>query len=541
MKNKIKALKLIGLFALIALAFVACDKDFTSLESDIEGSQNFNTDSAYQFVLTYNKKINPVQTNGLSANLLGVYKDDIYGKTTASVVSQVTLNSYDPDFGTSPELVSVILSIPYFSTLEETVDGVSTYSMTEKDSLYGSEDAPIKLTINRNGYFLRDFDPDNIEEFQKYYSNANSTINFDNYIVETLYETDGSLEKPHFYPSIEEIIINEDTDDEETLTPRFRQELDMPEGYWENLFFEKQDMAELSNENNFQNYFRGLYIKAEAVNDKGSLLLLDFSNAMIELNYTKHQVVNSVVVTDDDGNIVKEEETLQINLSGNILNILESDDPDNTITTAAEGANLVDGDESLYLKGGEGAMAVIDLFGGPDSDNDGFSDAYDDFIDTYKDQRLINEANLVFYVDETATASLSEMQKPSRVIIYDLKNNVPIVDYFLDITNTTTPEESKTFHSTPLDKESEDNGKYKIRLTEHLNNILLRDSTNLQLGLMVTTNINEVFQFTTSDSEDIITSGTVMSPKGTVLHGGNENVPLEKRVQLEIFYTEPKN
>ena len=32
-----------------------------------------------------------------------------------------------------------------------------------------------------------------------------------------------------------------------------------------------------------------------------------------------------------------------------------------------------------------------------------------------------------------------------------------------------------------------------------------------------------------------------MSPKGTVLHGSNINVPEEKRVQLEIFYTEPEN
>ena len=74
-------------------------------------------------------------------------------------------------------------------------------------------------------------------------------------------------------------------------------------------------------------------------------------------------------------------------------------------------------------------------------------------------------------------------------------------------------------------------------MTEHLNNILLKDSTNLKLGLMVTTNINELFNYSILDSEEKITSGSVMSPKGTVLHGGNINVAENKRIQLEVFYS----
>jgi len=541
MKKTIKALKVTSLLSFITLAFVACDKDFSTLESDIQGSQNFSTDSEKLAVITYNQKFAPVQTNGLSSNLLGAYKDPVYGLTTASIVTQAELpvGSYDPDFGDSPELVSVILTIPYFSTLESTTDGESIYSMTAKDSLYNG-DSEIKLSIYENGYFLKDFDSENVEEFQKYYSNANTTINFDSHIEATLLETEGTIENPHFKPSPVEITITTgegDDEEEEKLTPRFRRELNISTNYWQNKFFAKEGMSELSNANNFKNYFRGLYFKAEAVNEDGNLILLDFSSATIELNYT-----NDTGEVDEELNPILEDQTLQINLTGNRVNIFENVDDDNTIITADAAANTVDGDHKLYLKGGEGAMAVVDLFDTADTDNNGMFDAYEDFIATYKDQRLINEANLVFYVDQEATAAFTKDQEPNRVIIYDLKNNIPVVDYFLDLTNSIEPEESRDYHSTILERDSDGHGvKYKIRLTEHLNNILLRDSMNLKLGLMVTTNANEILQFSTFESDDKVTSGTVMSPKGTVLHGGNSNVAEENRVQLEIFYTEPKN
>jgi hypothetical protein len=50
------------------------------------------------------------------------------------------------------------------------------------------------------------------------------------------------------------------------------------------------------------------------------------------------------------------------------------------------------GDESIYLKGGEGSMAILELFG-PDADNNGVADE----LETIRNSGwLINEANLVF-------------------------------------------------------------------------------------------------------------------------------------------------
>jgi len=525
---------------LIAFAFVACDKDYSSVKSDIEGLENFNTDAKKFPIVAFNKKMKPVQTSDLSSNSLGIYNGNIYGLTTAGVVSQIVPTRFNPVFGLETELESVILTIPYFATNEggDENDPESTlYSMEEKDSLFGN--APIKLSVYRNNYFLRDFNPENAEETQKYYSNANSTINFDSHLGELLYVDDD------FFPSPTEIVITEENEEgEEEVTqriaPSLRVELLNPGGdFWETLLFFDDDSdiphPELSNPNNFKEYFRGLYFKTEAIDGNGHMTMLNFGLASVVVNYSFR--------IDEDSD-EREDGFLSFNFNGVRLNVLENDLSNTVIDNADAAANEVDGDENLFLKGGEGSMAIIDLFNGDVFDDELGVDvpAFDYFM-SKKEQWLINEANLVFYVDQGQVSG----QEPDRIMLYKLNSNLPLIDYFIDgSTNTFDPLNSKINHSRILERDEDENGvKYKIRLTEHINSIFVRDSTNTKLGLVVSTNVNEILQSCLLDSEDEtvtnVPSGSVMSPRGTILHGSNENVAEEKRAQLEIFYTEPEN
>jgi len=222
MKKIIKALKLICAIILLAVIVVACEKDYNTIGSDIVGNKNFVTDNEFFTATAYNKKLDPIQTNGLPSNLLGIYNDPVYGSTTASIVTQLLPQSYPDSFGGNVEIDSVVLSIPYYSKISSDSpdnDGNTLYSIS--DSLYGN--LPIKLTVFRTDYYLRDYDPNSeFEDQQYYYSNANSTINFDSHIVETLF-TDES-----FLPSSDAITlyeINESTgefEEKERLTPGLR-------------------------------------------------------------------------------------------------------------------------------------------------------------------------------------------------------------------------------------------------------------------------------------------------------------------------------
>jgi hypothetical protein len=536
MKNILKPLKPLALLALILLAAMACDKDYSNIESDIVGVDNFTATSKVFPVISYTKKIsegtNGVQTNSLGNHFLGVYKDPNaeFGTTTASVVTQVIPQTFSPDFGENPVIESVILTIPYFSELIDTDDdGNNSYTL---DSIYGNPTAPFKLTVYRNNYLLSALDPDsNLETAQAYYSSQSDV--FFSQATELIYQQD------EFVPSSAEIVETTGEEGDETTTrtvPSLRLDIKTVEDngdYWKQLIIDNQDNSVLSNSDNFTNFFRGLVFKVEQIGDDGNMILLNLASSASNI---------TIKYTNDDSE-ADEFSTYILNLSSGIkVNLLETTD------SAISTGNEVDGDENLYLKGGNGSMSVIDLFNGDIENEEGVLVNAETYFTDKKDKWIINEANLIFHVNQ----DLLQGDEPERVLLYDLKNNVPIIDYFLDgTTNTTTPNNSKILHSEILERDSDENGiRYKFRITEHLNNILLRDSTNVKLGLYVASNVNLIssskIEGTIQDEEDesnlfLAPITNILAPKGTILYGSKPEIEEGKRVEFEIYFTEPEN
>ena len=544
MKKINLTLKSSSLIIFVLGIFVSCETDFASLDSDVinpDNATNFLTDVEDYPVITYNKNTGPVQTNGLSSYLIGHYYDPVFGSSTANFVSQMSPSSFEPTFGENVVLDSVVLTIPYFSTTTETDDEGNV--IYEIDSIFGN--TPIKLSVFKNNYFLRDFDPDSeFNDSQKYFSNG-STSQSD--FISPL-DLEGTLLYKYdtFLPSSDVIILTELNDEgvsEESLrlTPRIRVKLfdsdpdeinETDEAFWQDLIFNKEGEPEISNQNNFLDYFRGLYIKTEATDLNGTMLMLNLtaSDSNLTIYYT-----NDIDDPDSD-TVTQQQSTFILNFTGNQVTIF-----DNNFIAIPDG-DQVNGDENLYLKGGEGSMAVINLFNG---DSEGNSTEFDQFKSDFKDgdtmKRLINEAYLEFYVDQT----IVQGEEPDRLYLYDLNNNIQLIDYVLDQSISETS--SRLVHSEPLsrvDDEPDGEGiKYKIRITEHLNNLVLRDSTNVKLGLVVTTNIAAIDNLNLQNEDEtvsVIPSGAILSPRGTVLHGNNTS-DADKRVTLKVYYTEPDN
>ncbi|MCH7523681.1 MAG: DUF4270 family protein [Bacteroidetes bacterium] len=137
MKKRNIVLKNIVLTIFIFGGFIACDKDFASLDSDVinpDNAINFSTDVEEYPIITYNHEIGPVRTNGLPSYLLGYSFDPVFGTSTSNFVSQISPSVFDPTFGDNIVLDSVILTVPYFSRLIETDSiGNGTY---EIDSIF---------------------------------------------------------------------------------------------------------------------------------------------------------------------------------------------------------------------------------------------------------------------------------------------------------------------------------------------------------------------------------------------------------------------
>ena len=309
MKNKKSALK--NLFALLLLTtiFVACDKDFISLDSDISGENNFGVSDTKYEVIAYNKKLGPIQTNGLPSNLLGVYKDLVYGNTTASMVTQLSPTVDNPKFPAETTLDSVVVTIPYFSTSKGIEKGVTSYKL---DSIFG--DSPISLKLYENTYFLRSFDPSSGFDLpQKYFSDR--SLSASSQIPLASLRGTELLNIAQFKPSNKEIKLKKGKDST-LLAPAMRYKLETT--FWNNKIILKGGGSELSNANNFQNYFRGIYFEAEAIDNDGSMMLLNFesANANITLYYS-----SPPTVTDGD----RVEGTYRMNFVNNKINFFDND------------------------------------------------------------------------------------------------------------------------------------------------------------------------------------------------------------------------
>lgn len=560
MKKKKFALQ-IAVFALIITSFIACDKDFSTLESDIlndDVATNFDILSDQYDIITYTDALEPVQTNGLGLNTLGVYDDNTYGRTTSSFVTQLS-TTFGADFGDVVKIDSVVLYIPYFGSIEEVdEDDNVTY---EIDSVLGRE--PIRLSLFESNYFIRDFDPNaEFDETQAYFSNksASATEPISDAVLEgTLLPFVDYNETTEEFDPIDNIIeISEegfvltglDDEGETQVTqrqfPGIRVQLDTT--FWHNKIIDKEGDPVLDSQNNFSEYFRGLYFKAEPVNDDGSFLILNTGaqTSNITIYYTR------LTASTSDDEDTTEQASIVLSFGPNRINFM-----DNEFTSPINDGDETNGDDRLFLKGGEGSIARIKLFNGEDLDEDDntmntFETWKSEFVETDEDgkfvrtKRLVNEANLVFYVDQ----NMVDGKEPDRLFLYDIDNKSPLTDFFIDLTNNSLPSFSKFNHLGPLqrvdDEPTGDGIKYKFRITEHINNILLRDSTNVELGLAVSLNVNledilaQRRVQTTDDSEFTTPTSSIITPRGTVLHGNNTEDE-SKKVYLEIYYTEPNN
>ena len=551
-------MKNIKLLSVLFIIFIySCDKDFTSIDSDVisaENAINFNTSSIDYPIVASNLRLNPVKSNNLPSFMLGYNNNPFYGESKASFLGQIVPAEFSPSFGENVVLDSVVLTIPYYSRgVETSEEGDITY---EIDSVYGS--TATKLYVYKSNFYLRDFNPSgDFSDSQNYYSNGalsnSESINQSEIEAELLYESgilgDGSDD---FIPSSERIDLTSldslgETFVSSSIAPAIRLKLNNPnDNFWQSLFFENEGNPELINPNTFKEFFRGLYIKADGVNSDGSMMLLNFasSNTKLTIHYTSETSTDSD--TDSGGTsteTISSQNEYVLNFTDNLVNIYE-----NNFLVDVSNPNTVDGDERIYLKGGEGYMSTVDLFGGDIQDENGeMVNAFEHFKNSFYDEeneiakKIINEAYIEFFVDQTQDIG----SEPDRIYLYNFEQNTALIDYFLDQSVSSTTINAKINHLEPLTRDGDsitgEGIKYKIRITEHLNNLILRDSTNAKLALVVTSNVGSIDNFSILNSGEEnrdFPSGAILTPKGTVLHG-SQSEDIDKRPRIKIYYTDP--
>jgi hypothetical protein len=526
--------------------------------------------------LAYNTTTGQVETSNLPINSLGYYNNPFFGKTKASVVSQVLLDTVNQTIGANPTVTKVELSLPYFSRLisKDATTGDSTY---ELDSIQGFSIAndkkvfnKIKLSVYENNYTLRDLDAaQNFLDIQRYYSGE--TAVFDTYKNPVRLNDDSNLaQNDEFTYSAAEIKTYKTVDGAQVVDTRSvpGMRLKLRNNFFQDKLFGTGAAGKFFNNSIFKDYFRGLYFKAEASSaspNQGSMSLLNFKQGKIIVTYT-------ITVTSSAGVVSTKERKFAISLGGNSVNLLENEYNSGYTSGLTSNNNATTGAYNLFPKGGEGSMAIIKLFGDVDVkrvnangvlytytnpstglvEGNGVPDDLDLLRNPIDGKKLlVNEANLTFYIDKDKMTGAAE---PNRIYLYDLNNHRPIVDYYLDYSVTSNSKNNKFVHGGIIEKDAATSAynkrgiKYKVRLTNHIMNLISKDSTNVRLGLVVTESIGVASNAKLLNSISVANpfnkypSAAVFNPLGTVLFGNNipaTDPNYAKRLKLEIYYTKP--
>ncbi len=564
------------LIASVLLLFSSCDKKFNTVGATLLPKDQFPSSKATYPITVQHLPTEVVQTsnlirstsnNSFSTTLqLGTFQNALYGDTNAAVVAQLvplstsnfgakTVEVEATDFDEDEQVQHVWLEIPFFTNQTDADndglidiydiddndpnsdtdgdgvsdaaernagtdplnpdtdgDGIGDASDTETenpnaartlyaiDSLFGAREASFRIEVYKINQFLRDLDPDkNFEVAQAYYSNFNIAACKDTALANLTTTLD-----------FNEVVVGEDT----RISPRLRIPLDT--AYFQTNFIDREGDEILKDVVLFKDFFRGISIETSDFSAP-LLMLLDFNAMQLKVSYEYNTDAEGTKATTD----------FVLNAAGTIkFNAI-------TKTTAADAAlaQLYSNQEApqIALGGGLGSIATLNLF------DDGIDQA--GLLDELKDKPwLINEASITLFVDEAAVSQYG-LDVPNRLFLYNAVANSPLSDYQLD--TSATSELSKIIHGGFLIEE-EGVRYYKIRITDHVRNIIKNNSDNIRLVLAVTGELSNAKMSLVPDSSIRVPSESVALPKSVVLVGPGTQNPalLEQRLALELYYTE---
>lgn len=597
-------------FGILFPMILACNQEYNTVGIDLISTDLFNSQSQKYPVYVALDKFQKVQTDGLGIAHLGNYDFSPYGRTKANITSQLSI-AQNPRFGRHTQeaeeegdsndptvinenerVTAVFLEIPFLVNLNDkdndgVIDAFDTDSSSadsdsdgdgisdtletqagtnplaqdsdgdgilddtdtdnqgydaenrvyEVDSIYGNRTSPVHIKVSELTYYLSSLDPENnFETSSPYYSDRDFYAEgfYDAVLFDAPYTLDFNELRFNYAEDDPDTEEDETTQVETRLTPRLR--IPLAIDFFQEKIMDQEGEAVLANSNNFNDHLKGINIRMDNVADD-IYMLLNLNNATIKVNYTYTTLDDQETEDTADDVSGTAEGTFTLALDGVTINHFSNE----AETPFVQPADAIA--DRFALRGALGSRARIKLF-----DSDASTAVLDNLRST---NILINEANLIFYIDPAITENWTENSRiAERLFLYDLEDNLPLADYYSDSSVGEIPKEDKNVYSGILEYQDGVPYRYKFRITEHISNLIRSDDTDLsyntELGLTVTYSIaNIAFRSGSiegSTEEVNYPLGALTNPLGTLLIGPNPPQELmDKRLQLEIIYTDFNN
>ena len=413
----------------------------------------------------------------------------------------------------------------------------TTAQVYEIDSIFGNRSASFNLKVSELTYFLSDLDPGNNFESQKEYF-SDDDFYTKGFYGETLHDGKITLnfdEIPILYAE------DDPTTDEDELsqvnyfdTPRLRVPLNI--NFFQRRFINQEGSEKLTDQATFNNYFKGLIVKAENFSDD-LYMSLDIFNSRIVFEYD-YDFYNTNGTDDLSDDIIERRKTSNtLSLGGITYNLYEHLNISDSILSSLSSSNENLSSDRIYLNGTK-FVSKLKLF----SDDNSISSELQEFKD--KDI-LINEANIILHLDQQIYNSNYDFL-PNRLYLYSYNDGFPIEDHNKDFSinyNPSAVNANKFLFGGLLQYDANNKPtSYKFNITNHVSNIVRHDSLNIDLGLTTTSNVEDISLksgYLHNKRKLMLPSSSVSLPFPVSIYGSGPNQKdLSKQLKLEVLYTE---
>ena len=547
LKKFLRLLKYLGAVTGVLLAVISCEKDFKNVGVDIVDNNLFTTGRYdVENITSYGVNIDKNKTNRLDSYLLGTYEDANFGTLTASVVTQLGLTNPNPDFGSNAVIDSVLLNIPLEATLDGTQEATDPNDPNETinvpnfvlDSIWNSgTDHTFNLKIFELGTYLNNLDPNDPTKINKYYSD-DSFLKLGQLYNANIYpdrnDTIMVIKRRKYADDnlipAERVIFKYDTIVNAEKKPSIKIPFDNET--FKTRFQDMSASTEFASNADFQHYFRGLFLEASNTGNGTSLLSLKLSQASFTIYYSETSFQDEDEGVDLDGNgitgetnvAVGEGKSLDFPLRNILVNLYDRDYSGFPIENYLNNPNTTQGSDKLYISGAAGSDAVIHLFG-EDTNTNNIPDELE-ILRTH--QWLINDAKLYLYVNSDNTGN----PVPERLYLYKIDSNGDAYQTYDALTL------GSDLLGGRLVKDSDGNPDYYLfHITNYISEVIQSDTEVPITDFGVKTFVQNDVPLQTTDS---IMREYNDNFKNIILNG-NLPVAADRRIKLEIYYSEKNN
>ncbi len=307
-------MKMIPLLVMGMVVLNSCEGDLDNLGSqlvDVNASEG--VDKAFSLI-TYNIDNNDLiraDATKLDSVRIGAFTEDVFGGQKASYITQVRLNTYNPDFGTNPAIDSVVLTLK--PRYESAADSLTT--TTNEDYIYPDGEVAAKKVVTT--YPVSKYGKYKIGgQKTKFTIKVNDVNDFlgstsDSLASNKTIALGAELGSKAFDGTVNSVVVTKDSDATELLNRAvsYRMELTNKDFFKTKLFDKKGDQV-LKDAASFIRYFKGISISVQE--EDGYLFSMAPNDAAITIYYKND-------VTATDGTVTRTKAELALNLgSGNV-------------------------------------------------------------------------------------------------------------------------------------------------------------------------------------------------------------------------------